>query len=385
MRKVYFISYTNIRNGKTVAPYFSAFLDAAKRLPDNYQFYFATCDCESSNIHAAPKILSTLNKIFMIITARIHVPFFIRRTISESLFDYYYSWVLRKEKGEYNLITAMYSPISTKVASRAGARIAYIAANHDDNLYYRVEKEEKAKYNYHFTDVYDSDFRNRYYNRMLNNITDVASSAKLVCDLFPKHFNKAIFATPTRRLDYIPKSDYKNDIESFVIGYIGHTVLLKGVHILAKAITNSKMKSNVVLRVCGKIDGNVKNIIDNTGIKIEYLGFIKENEKNAFYNSCDLMVTPSIYDAGPTTVLEAMESAVPMIISSGCGFIEYLEAYKKECIFETRNIEDLTEKLEYAFSNYSRLVEIAKSLRSSLDNNHFDNRISVCDYIKNFT
>ncbi len=384
MRKVFFISYTNIKNGQTLHPAFSAYLDAAKKLPDNYQFYFATCDCECSNIHSAPKWLSFFNCIFLRVTGRLRIPYYYTRTLSESLFDIYYSFVLRREKEEYNLITAMYSPLSTKVAKKAGAKISLIAANHDDNLYYKVVKEEKAKYNYKFRDVYDSSFRNSFYRRMLKNVTDVVSSTKLVLDFFPAHYNKTLIGSSTRRIEYESKSNYKITENTYIIGYIGHTVFLKGVHVLAQAIAASNIKDRIVLKICGNIDSNVKSIIDGTGIKIDYLGYIREEEKNDFYNSCDIIIVPSIYDAGPTTVLEAIECEVPLIISSGCGYIELLESYKSECVFETRNVFDLAKKIEDSYKNYSRYVEIVKTLKLNLGKNQQADRPTVYNYIKQF-
>lgn len=368
MKKVYFISYSQIKNQKFSNSFYGSILDAAKELSDNFQYYFAGTDFEKSNVHRAPKWLQFANKCFMFACSKLKVPYYYSRTLSESLFDIYYAYILRKETAPYTLFVSMYAPKSCSVAKKRGNNVALFAGNHDDNLYYDVVKKEKKRLSIDYTDVYDSEFRNAYYNRMLDSLDTVISANKLVAELYPARLRKILIKNTTTPLGYSSKKKWYNGTGTFTIGYIGHTVLLKGLHLLVEAIDNSKYKKNIKLRICGPVNDNILPLIKDYSVKPEYLGFIPNKTKNDFYKSCDLIVVPSLYDAGPTVVMEAGECNVPIILSSGCGWIEYFDGMEDRHVFKTGQTEDLKKLIENCIENYPQYIDDAKQLSFELFN-----------------
>ena len=136
------------------------------------------------------------------------------------------------------------------------------------------------------------------------------------------------------------------------IGYFGHTTLLKGVHQLPEAASVCRHKDDIEFIIAGNVDNYVKEVIDNyTNIKVTFLGPVKESEKWNVIQRFDFMIVPSLYDAGPMTITEAYLCDVPVIVSSGCGGVERVKDDPKCIIFETMNIQDLANKLDYAYEH----------------------------------
>lgn len=379
MKKVYFLSYAQIRCGRFSNSSYAGFIEAAEKLSDDYQFYFTYTDVLSSNIKSTPRFLFFFNKVILFLSRKLNIPYCISRSVSESIFDRYYAHVLKKEKGDYTLILALYAPLSAKVAKRKNCKTVLLAGNHDDNLYYKTVREEKKRLNLSYTDVYDSNFRNAIYNRMMKNVDGIIVSNKLVADLFPSRLEKYQVLNTFKPNGYRKKSVCYNGGRKFIIGYIGHTVLLKGLHILAEAIQLSG--EEIELNICGNVDPHVRALIDKYDVDVHYLGFVPDNEVNDFYINCDLIVVPSLYDAGPNTVLEAEECNVPVILSSGCGWSEYFEN-KKTHVFKTGDPQDLKNKIMYAMNHYMEFVRDTEEVWNVILENKQEGRLPIIDIFK---
>lgn len=382
MKKIYFISFASIFNHKFANSYYNAYLDAARKLDDNYHFYFLNSDLDKDNIHHVPKVLSILIRCILYICRKINIPYYYSLTISVLLYDYYLAWVLKKEKQPISLVSCMYSPKCAEVVHSMGGKVAFIGANHDDNLYFRCVKREKKRLGLSYIDVYDSKYRNRIYNRMLQNVDIVASTNNLVLRYYPNRCQKVLLENTFSPNGFGVKTNFYQGNGVFTIGYIGHTVLLKGLHILAEAISKSAYQERLKLVVCGPVDSHVKHIVDKYNINIQYLGFVSNSDRNVFFKSSDLIVVPSLYDAGPNTVLEALECGVPVILSSGCGLAEIFEGYEDISVFKTGDVEELKKKIDNSLLNYRQQLMITKAVKQNFFAKNRSNSLTVIDFLK---
>lgn len=309
------------------------------------------------------------------------IPYYILRTLQEALCDYFYAGILKNETEDYILVTTMYSPRAVKVARTNNKRTILIAGNHNDNLYYDCVRKEKMRLELNYSDVFDSSFRISYYRRMLDNLESVVVFSSIVAKYFPNTLNKTILSLPYSLNNYSTIARSYSQKEKFVIGYIGHTTLLKGIHLLGEAVAQSSYKDKIKIIICGNVDDRILPLVNKYNLDISYLGFIKREDKNDFFNFLHLLVVPSLYDAGPTTALEAAECELPVIISSGCGVSELFDDHKIDCVYTTRDVTELRQRIENAVTNYPRVLNIAKKHRNmvlQLSNN----MSSLENYIK---
>lgn len=380
--KVYIINYQSIFNGRCANALGQVLFKIAPRLSESYRLYYGYVDKPyGSNVYGLPGIVRLIMRVSNRFSRIFRIPYHVLRTLEEALCDYFYAGILKNEVEDYILVTTMYSPRAVKVARINNKRTIFIAGNHNDNLYYDCVREEKMRLGLDYSDVFDSSFRISYYRRMLENLDSVVVFSSIVAKYFPITLNKIILGLPYYLNNYNIIARSYSQKEKFVIGYIGHTTLLKGIHLLGEAVAQSSYKDKIKIIICGNIDERVLPLVDKYNLDISYLGFIKNEDKNDFFNSLHLLVVPSLYDAGPTTALEAAECELPVIISSGCGASELFDDYKTDCVYTTKNVVELRQRIENAVINYPRVLNIAKKHREmvlQLSNN----MSSLEEYIK---
>lgn len=270
------------------------------------------------------------------------IPYHIERTLQELFIDsLHVRFVMKMSKTDI-LVTTFYTPMSVMVARFRGIKTIFLTGNMCDELYYKAVTNEQKRLNIKYTDVYSSPFRISVYRRMLRNIDVVYCANRAMRDSFIGYNAKLMPLTLYKKQNYSPKVYTKREFGNLTIGYIGHTTLLKGVHLLAEAIHKLEKRDNIKLVIVGNIDKNIKKIIDNFQLNVEYRGFIDNDIKQNVIKEFDYMAVPSLYDAGPTTILEALECNVPVIVSSGCGGSDYITDAPNCFVYETGNIESLT-------------------------------------------
>jgi len=85
-------------------------------------------------------------------------------------------------------------------------------------------------------------------------------------------------------------------------------------------------------------------------LDIEWLGWVDSKILPEVYNQIDVLVVPSIsYDNGPITIMEAIATKTPVIVSNNETLITYLKNVKTEHTFESGSSDSLAKLiLKYA-------------------------------------
>ena len=356
--KVYCIGFHEINKDKSGNALFHFVYKAFQELGDNYTLLTSFIDNNyGTNIIGHNSISRFFYKAATKILSKLHIPYYIVRTLQEFYIDFLHYLILRKEKESYILLTAMYSTFCTKLAKQKGNKVILLAGNLDDELYYTSVEKEKKRVGLSFTDVYCSGVRIAVYRKMMKNIDKVWCNSSKAKESFSKYACDVIRLPFYNNRNYECKSYNSIREDVLTLGYIGHTTLLKGVHILSEAIQLSKYREKIKLVIVGSVDGNVKRLVDSCMIDVEYRGHVPEPEKETIIKSFDYMCVPSLYDAGPTTIYEALECNVPLIVSDGCGGSEFIKDNPHCFIFKTTNVNDLKEKIEYIFEHKRLLLK----------------------------
>lgn len=349
--KVYCINFQEIAEGQRTNALARAMFDRFRRLaPEKYIFLNSSIDKDyGPNIHGLNTRELFIFKLFEKVSATLKVPYYIRRTILEKIVDYFLCKRLKKETEPFLLISTMYAVRCTHFANQHGCKVLFWAGNLNDNLYYDVVKKEQKRLGLHYTDVYSSNYRIKVYRRMLKNVDYVFCPNTLTAWSF-EGYNIILNPRPRVKAQMLYPKEYSPIIpESIVIGYFGHTTLLKGVHLLVEALPLCKNMNNIKIVIAGNVDGYVTSLLKKSNVQISFIGPIPEDKKWTTIKSFDYMVVPSLYDAGPGTIMEAFKCDVPVIVSSGCGDVERVKEDPKCIVFETMNINDLAKKIDYAY------------------------------------
>jgi glycosyltransferase involved in cell wall biosynthesis len=144
--------------------------------------------------------------------------------------------------------------------------------------------------------------------------------------------------------------------KSHSILFIGGLRKAKGIDILIGAfplIKKSDTDSHLFIGGIGPEEKKIKKLVKKLNIeeKVEFLGFVSEDEKYAYYKSVDLCVFPSVYEPFGIVCLEAMVCGRPVVASNVGGIPFVVENGKTGLLFESGNVKDLAEKVIILLKN----------------------------------
>ena len=150
---------------------------------------------------------------------------------------------------------------------------------------------------------------------------------------------------------------------SFTIGCIGNFFEIKDHITLLKAIEklhSEKNIENLKVRLIGSgpLIEPCKNFVKESGLE-SIVTFEKEVDHsllNDFYNSLDLFVLPSYYEAFGCVYTEALQVGVPIIAVEGQGIEEVLtEDDKKVSLIPKGDYSRLAELIEFRYNHTSKV------------------------------
>lgn len=242
-----------------------------------------------------------------------------KRYLLEWIFDQLFS---RYIKEPTFIVSGAYLPKTFKHNTNLGGENLFIAGNPSDNAIFNCMVREAKKYNIKFSDPYTNKRRLTNINKMFEYTDQLIIFTQSQFDTFSKEypldniFYKETFIQPSPQNFPEVKIDKNKD---FTFCYIAHTVWLKGLTYLIDAWVMAGI-SNAKLKIGGSIDKVVFEFIKNTYPElkgVEFIGHI--DDLNRFYRESHVCVVPSLLDAGPTTISEAILCGIAVICTDGCG------------------------------------------------------------------
>lgn len=193
-------------------------------------------------------------------------------------------------------------------------------------------------------------------NSVIDFIDHFISPSKFLMDKFTNEFK-----LPKDKVTFI---DYGFNLQrlsgrkrarekQFVFGYIGTHTPQKGIHNLIKAF--AQLKGDHILRIWGSpkddtaaLKAIAASFAADIFKRIEWMGGY-DNAKivELVFNNVDAIVVPSIWgENSPLVIHEAQQVGVAVITANYGGMSEYVTHMKNGLLFEHRNVQDLSTKMQ---------------------------------------
>lgn len=135
-----------------------------------------------------------------------------------------------------------------------------------------------------------------------------------------------------------------------VILFLGRIHPQKGLDLLGKVFSEiAKKRKDVYLLIAGPDEGGyqaqIEKLLEKEGVlnKIIFTGMLTGYKKLVALSGADFFVLPSYSEGFSITILEAMVCGVPVIITTGCNFLEVAE--NSAGIVINPNVDELKEAM----------------------------------------
>lgn len=139
--------------------------------------------------------------------------------------------------------------------------------------------------------------------------------------------------------------------------YIGWLEKEKGINELIhaiRALIHKKYKIELILIGDGSIRNKIEKFIAKNEINkyIKLKGWLKSKEIKNYLKEADIFILPSWQEGMPNSLIEAVSSGIPSIVSSVGVIPNYFRHLENILLIEPKNITNLQESIEVLINDY---------------------------------
>ncbi|MCC6569865.1 MAG: glycosyltransferase family 4 protein [Anaerolineales bacterium] len=145
-----------------------------------------------------------------------------------------------------------------------------------------------------------------------------------------------------------------------------------GVDVLAKAfvrVASENPNVNLILLGGGSQGNHIRQILMKGGVmeQVHFGGHIGYRDLPRWYHMADIYISPSHVDGSSVTLMEAMASGLPCLVSDIAGNKEWIEDGVNGWLFRDGDVDDLAEKILYAIKERRELKRIGELARKTAE------------------
>jgi L-malate glycosyltransferase len=191
----------------------------------------------------------------------------------------------------------------------------------------------------------------------------------------------AIFPWGTDIDHFKQKTFTRSNVKTFTLFCSRTWESIYGVDVLAKAFVNVATQNpdvNLILLGGGSQGGKIRKILMNGGVldRVHFGGHVAQVDLPRWYHMADLYISPSHVDGSSVTLMEALASGLPCLVSDIPGNREWIEEGVNGWLFRDGNVDDLTQKILNAIKNRNSHKKISDAARQTAE--------QKADWKKNF-
>jgi glycosyltransferase involved in cell wall biosynthesis len=154
-----------------------------------------------------------------------------------------------------------------------------------------------------------------------------------------------------------------------------------GVDVLAKAFVKVAAKNpnvNLILLGEGSQSAHIHQILMKSGVldRVHFGGQVGQTDLPRWYHMADIYISPSHVDGSSVSLMEALASGLPCLVSDIPGNKEWIVDGENGWLFQDGDADDLAEKILHAIKNRKSFKKIGESARKTAE--------QKADWKKNF-
>jgi glycosyltransferase involved in cell wall biosynthesis len=160
--------------------------------------------------------------------------------------------------------------------------------------------------------------------------------------------------------------------------FVGQLSVRKGVRYLLDAWESMRLP-NAELVLAGAVTASFEPILHRYQGLFVRAGFLDQNELAELYRSADVFLFPSLADAWPLAVADAMASGLPVVTTSSTGVPvrDGIDGF----IVAPRDVEALEQKTELLFREPELRMELGRNARALVESRytweHYEQRLAT--------
>jgi glycosyltransferase involved in cell wall biosynthesis len=149
--------------------------------------------------------------------------------------------------------------------------------------------------------------------------------------------------------------------DRFRVVFVGQMVQRKGLEYLLKAWRKLRLpNAELVLAGRGRVD---QNLLSAFRSEFVYLGSLSDEQLRQLYSSSHLFCMPSLAEGFGLVYLEALSAGLPVIATPNTGAADIVQDGREGFVVPIRDVDALTEKLEWAYRHREDLAEMGIAAR----------------------
>ena len=180
---------------------------------------------------------------------------------------------------------------------------------------------------------------------------------------------------------FTPKSSKPVTLPNFTLFCNRAWEAIYGVDVLAKAFVKVAIHNpdvDLILLGSGSQGAKIRQILMNGGVldRVHFGGHVAQPDLPRWYRIADLYISPSHVDGSSVSLMEALASGLPCLVSDIPGNKEWIEHGDNGWLFQDGDVDDLAAKIMYAIKNRTEFQRVGEAARKTAE--------QKADWQKNF-
>jgi L-malate glycosyltransferase len=190
-----------------------------------------------------------------------------------------------------------------------------------------------------------------------------------------------IFPWGTDIQHFVPKTFKRSNVKTLTLFCSRTWEAIYGVDVLAKAfvkVAANNPNLSLMLLGGGSQGPHIRQILMNGGVldRVHFGGQVGQRDLPRWYHMADIYISPSHVDGSSVTLMEALASGLPCLVSDIPGNMEWIEDGVNGWLFRDGDVNDLAEKILDAIQNRKSFKKIGEAARKTAE--------QKADWKKNF-
>jgi len=171
---------------------------------------------------------------------------------------------------------------------------------------------------------------------------------------------------------FTPKTFKLSNIQTSTLFCSRTWELIYGVDVLAKAfvkVAASNPNVDLILLGGGSQGAHIRKILMNGGVldRVHFGGQVRQNDLPRWYHMADIYISPSHVDGSSVSLMEALASGLPCLVSDIPGNREWIMDGENGWLFRDGDVDDLTEKILHAIKSRRSFKKIGEAARKTAE------------------